>query len=66
LLCFVSARAKHVPGRKTDVSDAVAAAAPFVRLLRASWQRADTELRACVRQRERLLNTASHIQHAKH
>ena len=67
--CFlVNARdAKHVPGRKTDVSDAQWL--QQLRLggsLRASFQPKGqiAELRACRRQRERLLEyAASHIQH---
>src|SRR5215211_9271722 len=65
---LVNARdAKHVPGRKTDVSDA-----QWLRrlhsfgLLRASFRPKGqiAELRAYVRQRERLLEyAASHIQH---
>jgi transposase len=65
---LVNARdAKHVPGRKTDVSDA-----QWLRqlhehgLLRASFQPKGklVTLRAYLRQRERLLDyAASHIQH---
>jgi len=64
---LVNARdAKHVPGRKTDVSDAQGAAAPFVRVAagQLSSKGRLPELRAYVRQRERLLEyAASHIQH---
>ena len=67
---LVNARdAKHVPGRKTDVSDA-----QWLRrlhsfgLLRASFRPKGeiVELRAYLRQRERLLEyAASHIQHMR-
>src|SRR3954470_16580222 len=67
-VALVNARdAKHVPGRKTDVSDA-----QWLRqlheygLLRASFQPKGevARLRAYLRQRERLLDyAASHIQH---
>src|SRR5262249_60222685 len=59
--------AKHVPGRKTDVSDAQwLQRLHSFGLLRASFQPKGqiAELRAYVRQRERLLEyAASHIQH---
>src|SRR4030088_1500899 len=65
---LVNARdAKHVPGRKTDVSDAQwLQRLPSYGLLRASFRPKGqiAELRAYVRQRERLLEyAASHIQH---
>lgn len=65
---LVNARdAKHVPGRKTDVSDAQwLQRLHSYGLLRASFrpQGQFTQLRAYVRQRERLLEyAASHIQH---
>jgi transposase len=65
---LVNARdAKHVPGRKTDVSDAQwLQRLHSYGLLRASFRPKGqiTELRAYVRQRERLLEyAASHIQH---
>jgi transposase len=65
---LVNARdAKHVPGRKTDVSDAQwLQRLHSYGLLRASFRPKGqiVELRACVRQRERLLEyAASHIQH---
>jgi transposase len=65
---LVNARdAKHVPGRKTDVSDAQwLQRLHAYGLLRASFQPKGqfTVLRAYVRQRERLLEyAASHIQH---
>ena len=65
---LVNARdAKHVPGRKTDVSDAQWLQRLHEHgLLRASFQPkgAITALRAYLRQRERLLDyAASHIQH---
>jgi transposase len=66
---LVNARdAKHVPGRKTDVSDAQWLQRPhsFGLLLRASFRPKGqiAELRAYVRQRERLLEyAASHMQH---
>jgi transposase len=65
---LVNARdAKHVPGRKTDVSDAQwLQRLHSYGLLRASFQPKGqiAELRAYVRQRERLLEyAASHIQH---
>lgn len=65
---LVNARdAKHVPGRKTDVSDAQwLQRLHSFGLLRASFQPKGqiAELRAYVRQRERLLEyAASHIQH---
>jgi transposase len=65
---LVNARdAKHVPGRKTDVSDAQwLQRLHAYGLLRASFQpKGDiVELRAYLRQRERLLDyAASHIQH---
>lgn len=65
---LVNARdAKHVPGRKTDVSDAQwLQRLHAYGLLRASFQPKGeiTTLRAYLRQRERLLdNAASHIQH---
>src|ERR1700690_4472358 len=64
----VNARdAKHVPGRKTDVSDAQwLQRLHSYGLLRASFRPKGqiAELRAYVRQRERLLDyAASHIQH---
>ena len=64
----VNARdAKHVPGRKTDVSDAQwLQRLHAYGLLRASFRPKGeiAELRAYVRQRERLLDyAASHIQH---
>lgn len=64
----VNARdAKHVPGRKTDVSDAQWLQRLHAHgLLRASFRPKGevAELRAYVRQRERLLDyAASHIQH---
>jgi transposase len=64
----VNARdAKHVPGRKTDVSDAQWLQRLHSHgLLRASFRPKGeiAELRADVRQRERLLDyAASHIQH---
>ena len=64
----VNARdAKHVPGRKTDVSDAQwLQRLHEYGLLRASFrpQAEIAELRAYLRQRERLLDyTAAHIQH---
>src|SRR5450432_3617922 len=64
----VNARdAKHVPGRKTDVSDAQwLQRLHSYGLLRASFRPKGqiAELRAYVRQRERLLEyAASHIQH---
>ena len=59
--------AKHVPGRKTDVSDAQwLQRLHSYGLLRASFRPKGqiAELRAYVRQRERLLEyEASHIQH---
>lgn len=65
---LVNARdAKHVPGRKTDVSDAQwLQRLHSFGLLRASFRPKGqiVELRAYVRQRERLLEyAASHIQH---
>src|SRR6201994_162926 len=65
---LVNARdAKHVPGRKTDVSDAQwLQRLHSFGLLRASFRPKGqiAELRAYVRQRERLLDyAASHIQH---
>jgi transposase len=65
---LVNARdAKHVPGRKTDVSDAQwLQRLHSYGLLRASFrpQGHFIELRAYIRQRERLLEyAASHIQH---
>jgi transposase len=65
---LVNARdAKHVPGRKTDVSDAQWLQRLHSHgLLRASFRPkgAIAELRAYLRQRERLLDyAASHIQH---
>jgi transposase len=65
---LVNARdAKHVPGRKTDVSDAQwLQRLHTFGLLRASFRPKGqiAELRAYVRQRERLLEyAASHIQH---
>jgi transposase len=65
---LVNARdAKHVPGRKTDVSDAQwLQRLHSYGLLRASFRPKGqiTELRAYLRQRERLLEYgASHIQH---
>ncbi len=65
---LVNARdAKHVPGRKTDVSDAQwLQRLHSFGLLRASFRPKGqiAELRAYVRQRERLLEyAASHIQH---
>jgi transposase len=65
---LVNARdAKHVPGRKTDVSDAQwLQRLHACGLLRASFRPSGeiVELRAYLRQRERLLdNAASHIQH---
>jgi transposase len=65
---LVNARdAKHVPGRKTDVSDAQwLQRLHSYGLLRASFRPKGqiAELRAYVRQRERLLEyAASHIQH---
>ncbi|MFY9840949.1 MAG: IS110 family transposase [Xanthobacteraceae bacterium] len=65
---LVNARdAKHVPGRKTDVSDAQWLQRLHSHgLLRASFRPKGeiTELRAYLRQRERLLDyAASHIQH---
>ena len=65
---LVNARdAKHVPGRKTDVSDAQwLQRLHSYGLLRASFRPKGqiVELRAYVRQRERLLEyAASHIQH---
>ena len=65
---LVNARdAKHVPGRKTDVSDAQwLQRLHSYGLLRASFRPRGqiAELRAYVRQRERLLEyAASHIQH---
>jgi transposase len=65
---LVNARdAKHVPGRKTDVNDAQwLQRLHSYGLLRASFRpKGDiAELRAYLRQRERLLDTAaSHIQH---
>src|SRR5271157_5424380 len=65
---LVNARdAKHVPGRKTDVSDAQwLQRLHSYGLLRASFRPKGeiVELRAYLRQRERLLDTAaSHIQH---
>ena len=65
---LVNARdAKHVPGRKTDVSDAQwLQRLQSYGLLRASFRPKGqiAELRAYVRQRERLLEyAASHIQH---
>ena len=67
-VCLVNARdAKHVPGRKTDVSDAQwLQRLHSFGLLRASFRPKGqiAELRAYVRQRERLLEyAASHIQH---
>jgi len=65
---LVNARdAKHVPGRKTDVSDAqwlqrASLVWPAARQLSSEGE--IVELRAYLRQRERLLDTAaSHIQH---
>ncbi|TYL73911.1 IS110 family transposase [Bradyrhizobium cytisi] len=68
IVFLVNARdAKHVPGRKTDVSDAQwLQRLHSYGLLRASFRPKDqiAELRAYVRQRERLLEyAASHIQH---
>lgn len=65
---LVNARdAKHVPGRKTDVSDAQwLQRLHSYGLLRASFRPKEeiVELRAYLRQRERLLEyAASHIQH---
>lgn len=65
---LVNARdAKHVPGRKTDVSDAQwLQRLHAYGLLRASFQPKGeiVELRAYLRQRERLLDyAAAHIQH---
>lgn len=65
---LVNARdAKHVPGRKTDVSDAQwLQRLHACGLLRASFRPSGeiVELRAYLRQRERLLDAAaSHIQH---
>jgi transposase len=65
---LVNARdAKHVPGRKTDVSDAQwLQRLHSYGLLRASFRPKGqiAELRAYVRQRERLLDyAASHVQH---
>src|SRR3974377_1235500 len=67
-VCLVNARdAKHVPGRKTDVSDAQwLQRLHSFGLLRASFRPKGqiAELRSYVRQRERLLEYgASHIQH---
>ena len=67
---LVNARdAKHVPGRKTDVSDAQwLQRLHSFGLLRASFRPKGqiAELRAYVRQRERLLEyAASHIQHTQ-
>ena len=67
---LVNARdAKHVPGRKTDVSDAQwLQRLHACGLLRASFRPGGeiVELRAYLRQRERLLDTAaSHIQHMR-
>jgi transposase len=67
-VCLVNARdAKHVPGRKTDVSDAEwLQRLHSYGLLRASYRPKGefAQLRAYVRQRERLLEyAASHIQH---
>lgn len=67
-VCLVNARdAKHVPGRKTDVSDAQWLQRLHSHgLLRASFRPKGqiAELRTYVRQRERLLEyAASHIQH---
>ena len=67
---LVNARdAKHVPGRKTDVSDAQwLQRLHSYGLLRASFRPKGeiVELRAYLRQRERLLDTAaSHIQHMR-
>jgi len=67
-VCLVNARdAKHVPGRKTDVSDAQwLQRLHSFGLLRASFRPKGqiAELRSYVRQRERLLEyAASHIQH---
>lgn len=67
-VALVNARdAKHVPGRKTDVSDAQwLQRLHAYGLLRASFRPAAeiAELRAYLRQRERLLEyAASHIQH---
>src|SRR5579862_7958224 len=67
-VCLVNARdAKHVPGRKTDVSDAQwLQRLHSFGLLRASFRPKGqiAELRAYLRQRERLLEYgASHIQH---
>jgi transposase len=67
-VCLVNARdAKHVPGRKTDVSDAEwLQRLHSYGLLRASFRPKGqfAQLRAYVRQRERLLEyAASHIQH---
>lgn len=67
-VCLVNARdAKHVPGRKTDVSDAQwLQRLHTYGLLRASFRPKGeiAELRAYLRQRERLLDyAASHIQH---
>jgi hypothetical protein len=60
-------RAKHVPGRKTDVSDAQwLQRLHEYGLLRASFRPQDeiVGLRAYLRQRERLLDyAAAHIQH---
>jgi transposase len=68
IVFLVNARdAKHVPGRKTDVSDAQWLQRLHSHgLLRASFRPKGqiAELRAYVRQRERLLEyAASHIQH---
>jgi transposase len=68
IVFLVNARdAKHVPGRKTDVSDAQwLQRLHSFGLLRASFRPKGqiAELRAYVRQRERLLEyAASHIQH---
>jgi transposase len=67
-VCLVNARdAKHVPGRKTDVSDAQwLQRLHSFGLLRASFRPKGqiVALRSYVRQRERLLEyAASHIQH---
>ena len=67
---LVNARdAKHVPGRKTDVSDAQwLQRLHSFGLLRASFRPKGqiAELRAYLRQRERLLEYgASHIQHMR-
>src|SRR4051812_25381764 len=67
-VCLVNVRdAKHVPGRKTDVSDAQWLQRLHSHgLLRASFRPKGeiVELRAYLRQRERLLEyAASHIQH---